>query len=289
MSIPLTDFQTHLRAAQMMLKVHHILATPNGPVLQDVIMGEIRALLMADDNEDILLIKSDIFLGAIRDLAGIQASDLRRESLNMLLRQAIVAACSAMDVYYPALLRTHLPTVIAIKQRNTWPPDKQAAGFLRDLRLKPEQVLRIMYEPEPVRVFSELLFEQIKDQTLSNLNGVIATLQLLGIEEPQKMLSEHLQMRTDLMNNQFEKLVSRRNDIVHRADRSKQNPSGPMQAITFAAADNYVNFASSIVHASDALVESQIQLLTNPESVPSEMEIQSVSEQASLQAEPIDG
>lgn len=265
MTAPLTDFTTHFRAAQMMLKVHHILGTPEGPRNQDPLIDPLRALVMASDDEELLLIKSDIFLGLVRDLAGVQVSDLKRDSLNMLLRQAIVAACSAMDVYFPSLLRTHLPAVIEIKQRNAWPPEKQSAGFLRDLRLKPEQVLRIMYDAEPVRVFSELLFEQIKDQTLSNLNGVVATLQLLGVEDPQKKLSDHLQVKADLLNAQFEKLVSRRNDIVHRADRSKQNPSGPMQAITYAAAENFVNFAGSIVQASDALVEQQIARLTNPE------------------------
>jgi hypothetical protein len=265
MSTPLTDFQTQMRAAQTLLKVHHILETPNGPVRVDEHMDEIRTLLMAAADEEILLIKSEIFLGAIRDLAGIQASDLRRESLNMLLRQAIVAACSAMDVYYPALLRTHLPTVITIKQRNAWPPEKKAAGFIKDLLLKPEQVLRIMYDPEPVRVFSELLFEQIKDQTLSNLNGVLASLQLLGLEDPVKQLSDHLQMKPDLIASQFDKLVGRRNDIVHRADRSKHYPDGPMQAINYAAAESFVNFAGSIVQASDALVEAQLTLLNLPD------------------------
>jgi hypothetical protein len=182
----------------------------------------------------------------------------------MLLRQAVVAACSAVDVYYPALLRQHLTQVIKVKERNFLPGDGITKDFLKDFRLKLEDSLRLISDAEPSRVLGDLFVEHIKNKTLSNSQGVIVSLQILGVEEVWNKLAAQIGQPKEALIKQFDALVSRRNDIVHRGDRSSKDPIGPAQSIGYAWADSHIHAARSVVQASDELVQAQMLALTPP-------------------------
>jgi len=188
----------------------------------------------------------------------VRPAIFKRDNLSMLLRQAVVAACTALDVYLPALLKTHLPLMIQVKQRNFIPTDKTVKDFLRGFRLGLEDILRVINDPSPEAVLGEMFVAQLKNRTLSNSQGVMVSLLFLGVEDPWDRIAERLGQTKDSLIRQFDGLVSRRNDIIHRGDRNSRNPDGSLQDIQFSWTDNHIRVARSVVFASDELVQEQV-------------------------------
>src|SRR6266511_1605371 len=112
MPTPLTDFEHHFRSAETLLKVYRLLDSQDGPQTQHEIMQNVRDLLMARQDEELILLVNELFFGVVRESADMRPAAFRTDSLRMLLRQSVVAACTALAVYFPALLRTHLAQVI---------------------------------------------------------------------------------------------------------------------------------------------------------------------------------
>jgi hypothetical protein len=264
MPTPFADFENNFRSAETLLKVYRLLDTPDGPQTQHAMMQHVRELLMARDDEEIILLVNELFMGAVRENADVRPAVFKRDSLSMLLRQSVVAACSAIDVYYPALLKEHLPQVIAVKQRNFIPTDKSTRDFLRDFSLSLEQSLRLLSDPKPESILSDFLVEALKRKTLSNRQGVSFALQILGIDEPWHRIADRLGQPKEALAGQFEALVSRRNDIVHRGDRSPKDPNGQIQAIVYSWTESHVRAVRSIVLASKELAEEQMAALATP-------------------------
>lgn len=261
MATPLVDFETNFRSAETLLKVYRLLETPTGPQTQHTLMRRVRDLLMANEEEELVLLINELFLGVVRENADVRHTVFKRENLALLLRQAIVAACSAIDVYYPALLRTNLPTVIRVKQRNFVPNDKNTRDFLREFSLSMDECLRLITDPEPAQVLGEYFFEYVKRRNFSTSQGVAVSLQFLGVDDGWNKIAARLGTTKDALSKQFDSLVNRRNDIVHRGDRSSKDPTGNIQEIGFAWASSHVQTACNVVRASDELVREAMHSL----------------------------
>ena len=264
MPTPKTDFENNFRTAETLLKVYRLLEFPDGPQTQHSLMQRIREMLMTDEDEELILLINELFLGVIRQNADVRPAVFKRENLSMLLRQAVVAACSALDVYYPALLKAHLPLMIQIKQRNFIPTDKTVRDFMRNFNLKLEDVLRVINDPSPESILGTMFVDYLKGKTLSNSQGVMVSLLFLGIENPWDRIAERLGQSKDSLMKQFDSFVSRRNEIVHQGDRDPRDPNGELQGIQFSWAEHHIRVIGSVVFASDELVEEQLRLLGQP-------------------------
>ena len=257
---PLTDFENNFRSAETLLKVYRLLESPDGPQTKHNLMQSIREMLMASDDEELILLVNELFLGVVRENADMRPAVFKRESLSMLMRQAIVASCTALDVYLPSLLKTHLPLMIQVKQRNFIPTEKTVKDFLRGFQLGMEEILRVINDPIPEVVLGEMLGDYLKEETLSNSQGVMVSLLFLGVEEPWDRIANQLGQSKDSLIKQFDGLVARRNDIVHHGDRDTRNPDGPLQDIQFSWTDHHVRVVHSVVFACDELVQEQVRL-----------------------------
>src|SRR5215216_3432047 len=115
---PITVFESHFKAAQVMLKVYRLLDSEVSRSDKDSFIPKLREMMSCETDEPLVLLLNDLFLGAVRERADLSPSFFGRPNLSLLLRQAVVSSCTAMDVFFPALLEMHLPTVIQVRQRN---------------------------------------------------------------------------------------------------------------------------------------------------------------------------
>ena len=67
-------------------------------------------------------------------------------------------------------------------------------------------------------------------------------------------LNRNREELTKTLNN----TIKRRNDIVHRADRSRADPSGDAQVITFAWTQHAVDIINHVCLALDELVAARV-------------------------------
>src|SRR5439155_25216176 len=117
-------------------------------------------------------------------------------------------------------------------------------------------------------VLARKVLDYCRDQTLSNVQGISATLLLLGIQSPWKLISERAGVPETALRTQIQTLVKRRNDITHRGDRPVGQPEAPPQPIDLTWASSHVNAVHSVVSASHELAREAIAHLVPAELVP---------------------
>src|SRR6266567_2511295 len=104
---PRQAFEDNIRPADLLLRMYRLLEC-EAIQTDGELVNELRVTINAHADEELMLIYNEIFLGLVRERANMPVHALKRSALNNLLRQSIVAACTALDTYLPALLRSNL-------------------------------------------------------------------------------------------------------------------------------------------------------------------------------------
>ena len=125
---PRQIFEDNIRPAELLLKVYRLLEHDK-PTTEGEVVQALRDVVQASDDEGLIVIYNEIFLGLIRERAQIAPTAIRRSALCNLLRQSVVIACTAMETYLPVLLRTQLPKVIESRGREFVPKFMPAGGI----------------------------------------------------------------------------------------------------------------------------------------------------------------
>jgi len=260
---PIQQFEDNIRPAQLMLHVFRLLDCQDDIVTEGTVVDRLREIVEATSTEDLMVVQNEIFLGLVREGADLAPATLKSRTLNHLLRQAIVASCTALDAFLPSLLRLHLPQVIETKKGDFLPDDKEVLDYLSDLKFGLPDVLRLMDDEGAFLFISNKIIGLSTFRYLSNPKGVHVVGRLLGIEEPWPAIAAQLQRPdTSDLKNHLQKTVQRRSDIVHRADRSRKDLDGDQQPIGYAQASQGVDTIKHVCHALNELVEAKLQDLT---------------------------
>ncbi|MBN1136915.1 MAG: hypothetical protein JXM73_10030 [Anaerolineae bacterium] len=259
---PRQTFEDNMRPAGLLLHVYRLLDANDEIVADGELMDSLRQVVQAPADEDLMLIVHELFLGLVRERAQIPRPALRRASLSNLLRQAIVASCTALETYLIALLRANMPVMIRARGRGFVPRGDEAfQAYFQDLQFTLDDTLRLLEDPNAAEYISGKILGLANFKYLSSRMGVHVTGALLGLSRPWDQIAERLSRdKKDLMKT-MEETVRRRNDIVHRADRAQDDPGGEMQPISFAWTQQAVDTIKHICIALDELVGIQIAQL----------------------------
>jgi predicted house-cleaning noncanonical NTP pyrophosphatase (MazG superfamily) len=259
---PIQAFEDNIRPAQLMLQVYRLLDCGDDIKTEGHFLDRLRELVSASATEDLMLVQNEIFLGLVRERSQIPRSALKSATLSHLLRQAIVASCTALDAYLPAILRLNLPEIIRRKGR-AFALDEATKEYWRDLQFSLDEVLRLRGEDEDAAALfiANRLVALASFKYLSSKPGVHVAGTLLGLAKPWDQIAAHLGREKKELTAVLEATVNRRNDIVHRADRDKGHPEGEPQAITFAQASQGADTIKHVCLAFDELVEGGLREL----------------------------
>jgi hypothetical protein len=250
---PISRFRDNMRPAGLLLHVFQLLECGDEVLTEGELLEQLRELVAAPTAEDLMVLRNEIFLGLVREGANLPRANLRTASLTHLLRQAIVASCTALDAFLPAMLRTHMPLVIQAKGRRFWPDDEQLQDYFSELTFTVPDVLRLLEAPKEAPLYlSNRIVGEAKFKYLSNKKGIHVVGALLGLDRPWHLIGEHLGREQKALIEVVEETVGRRNDIVHRADRGLSDPDGDQRPITYIQAKQGVD---TIEHVSEALHE----------------------------------
>jgi len=207
------------------------------------------------------VISNGIFLGLIREVAEVPPSAIKRTALCNLLRQAVVTASTALETYLPILLRENLPEVIRIRGRDFVPKkDEEIKNQFKNLTFALDEVVRLLIDPDPLFVANKMI-SSLNFSYLSGKRGIHVTGALLALDNPWGLIANQLGRDENEIKKTLDATVKRRNDIVHRADRSQDDPAGPAQEIGFPWAKQAVETIRVVCLALDDLVTSRIKEL----------------------------
>jgi len=207
----------------------------------------------------LMLICNELFLGLVRERAHLPRSTLRQATLCHLLRQAVVASCTALETYLPALLRANLPLMIRVRGRDFVPHgDQTLQTYFADLTFSLDETLRLLDDENAPEYISNKILHLTEFSYLGTRKGVHVVGALLGLAKPWDEIAGHLERDKRELMKTLDDTVRRRNDIVHRADRPQTDPGGEAQIITFAWTQQAVDTISHICLALDELVTARM-------------------------------
>jgi len=256
---PRQTFEDNMRPAFLLLRVYRLLDSNDNILTEGELLDALREIVRASTDEDLMLIYNEIFVGLVRERAQLPRSTLRQATLCHLLRQAVVASCTALETYLPALLRANLPVMIRARGRDFVPRgDQTFQEYFADLQFSLDETLRLLGDENAPEYISNKILGLANFKYLSSRRGIHVVGALLGLSKPWDRIAGHLNRdRRELMNT-LEDTVRRRNDIVHRADRSQSDPGGEAQDITFAWTQQAVDTINHICLALDELVAGRV-------------------------------
>ena len=253
MTNPRQVFEENIRPAELLLRVYRLLECDTIHTEGDMVAA-LRSLVQAAPDEDLMLVYNAIFLGLVRENAPMRRADLKRSALDNLLRQAVVAACTGLDTFLPALLRANLPTVLEGRGRAFIPNDRQLIEGFKGLTFDFGEVLRILVEPDATLFIANKLERFVSFSYLSSTRGVRTVGLLLALDNPWELIATKLGRKSGDLETIIKRSADRRNDIVHRADRSQDDPTGAVQNIGLAWAEQAVDTVKHVCLALDELV-----------------------------------
>jgi hypothetical protein len=253
-------FEDNIRPADLLLKVFRLLEH-DAVNTEAGLLKSLRQLVGADSGEELIVIYNQIFLGLIRERADIPASSIKMSALSNLLRLSVVTASTALETYLPILLRANLPEVIGLRGRDFVPRDDEAFKTqFKDLKFNLDEAMRILVSPDPLFVANKMI-SSLDFSYLSGTRGVHIAGVLLALDNPWRQISQQLGRDENELKKVLNATLKRRNDIVHRADRSQDDPAGTAQEIGFPWAKQAVETIRVVCLALDDLVSNRIKEL----------------------------
>jgi hypothetical protein len=258
---PIQAFEDNLRPARLMLDVYRLLDCGDEILTDGDFVNRLRDLVKATASEDLMIVQNELFLGLVRERAGLAKSALKRASLAHLLRQAMVASCTALETYLPGLLRVRLPDVIGLKGRDFLPQDDAVRKYCQELVFRADEVVRLIADEEAPVYISNKLLGLATFKYLAGHTGIHVVGALLGLGKPWESIAVHLGREKKELMSIIDSTVKRRNDIVHRADRAQTSPEGEQRSITFAQAKQGVETIGVVCFALEELLDARLKEL----------------------------
>lgn len=256
---PKQTFADNMLPAQLLLQVYQLLDNQDHIITDGEMVNALRSVIKASRQEYLMVIYNELFLGLVRERARVAPGALRMAALAHLLRQALVASVTAYETYLPALLRTNLPFAIQARGRDFVPRnDKVVRGFFTGITFGLDEALRLMTEESAVQIVAEKLSGYIEFKYLSKDEGIHVAGALLGIANPWVEIAAKLRRNEDELRTVMKATFSRRNDIMHRADRRQDDPGGEVQDISYSWTRHSVDTIEHICLALDELVSVYI-------------------------------
>lgn len=270
---PRDIFEAHYRSGDVLLRVYRLLESEEGPKRDDVVLPKLRRLMSFSEDEEVILLMNQLFMGVVRERAEMTLSFFRKENLDLLLRQSVVAACSALDVFLPTLLEHYLPTVVQIRQRNFVPFDGDSKAFFGKFSLRLEDIWPLAEEPSADgrwAIIARRVLDYYKGETTSNERGIGVTMSLLGVDKPWERIATQAGEREQMLREKIRTVVNRRNSIIHRADRPISDLHGQPSPIDYVWTQNHVGAIKTVALACYELARERVRELSAEAPAPEE-------------------
>src|ERR1035437_1079711 len=254
---PKQVFEDSFRMAELLIHVYRLIEN-DGLKTEGQMVTSLRELLQCEKDEQLQLIVNAIFLGCIRESANVPAIHLKPQSLQNLLRQAVVSGCTAYETYLTTLLQSNIFTVIEVKQHQFFPEDKDVKEYFKGLSLTIGDSFRLLNDSERSVFLGQKIVSYIQAKNVGSVNGLSTIGLLLGLQNPWSQLATHLQRDTDQVKKMIGDALKRRNRIVHDSDRSLEGDGVAKQPIAPAWTQQAVDTIKHVCLGFDELVTARM-------------------------------
>lgn len=252
---PIEVFNQNFKNAEALLSLHNLLLDKNNGRDPDDFQKIVCQHFSIPEDEETIVIINEMLLALIREHADLKRGFFTQKNLNLLLRQAVVATCSAMDVYFNDILKDNIMKIF--KNKGRYSPKK-----LLKIEMTLYEYLSLKSYADPEERLKEIILSKFDKITFGNVNGITETIEeYLGIKEYWKRVSERLDKRQQVIKDEIGAIVKRRNDIIHRGDRKKNitEIDPDIQEMNYDWAYSHIHSVKSLVLATDAILSDEMR------------------------------
>lgn len=132
--------------------------------------------------------------------------------LDFLLRQAVVVSCGALESFVWDILRENALTVIKAKGR-------KADDSLKKITISLDDYLSLEGYGDPDERLRQIILKRFERGTLYDIEKVEEIMTILNVRSFWKDVATHTGIGEEGIKDHLRDLITRRNHIVHRADR----------------------------------------------------------------------
>jgi len=256
--LPREVFQDSFRIAELLLHLYRLLEN-TGLETKGKTVDHLREVLGAAPDEQLQLVLNTVFLGCIREGAGVPTASLNPQSLSNLLRQAVVSACTAYEAYLSSLLAHHIFTVIEVKQHEFFPNDAEVSKYFEDLSFYIGEAFRLLSKEERAVFLGTKIITFVQKKNVGSVAGLKTVGLLLGLDEPWNQVGQQLNREVKEVRRPVADCIERRNAIVHKADRKLEDQTMEKQPIGYAWTRQAVDTIGHVCLALDELVAERMK------------------------------
>ncbi len=257
MMTPRQVFEDSFRMAELLMHVYRLLENEGLKTDGDLVVS-LRGVLACEPEEQMQLIVNTVFLGCIRENANVPGAHLKPQSLQNLLRQAVVSGCTAYETYLTAVLQKNIFSVIELKQHDFFPEAKDVNDYFSGLSLSIKDSFRLLNNSERSVFLGQKIVSYVQSKNVGSVNGLATIGLLLGLDNPWLQLGGHLQRDTEQVKKMVGEALKRRNMIVHKSDRLLEGDNLEKQPIAFAWTQQAVDTIKHVCLGFDELVSARM-------------------------------
>lgn len=193
--------------------------------------------------------------------APIPQSLLVTDGINFLLRQAVVVACTALESFVWDALRENVLTIVRARKRG-------ADRSLRELTLTLDDFLSLEgYADQDLRL-KQIILKNFERGMLYDASSIERIATILTVKNYWPQVARTCGTAEGDIKEQVKELITRRNQIAHRADRPNDEADPPedqdghgLRAISYAWTNTRVATAKNVVSASSEIFASTLKAL----------------------------
>lgn len=247
---PLTAFTHNIQAAEEMVRLYELLAGKNVRKIRRERAISLRKVLRWRKVEQIDRSENQYLYIVIREAASVSRTYFDSKELEFLLRQAVVAACSAMDCYFFEKIEEKIWTVFSKKEAKS-PAELLRVPITMADYLEAQKYKRKGWALKPAMLSS------VRFGSFQSPDSIKEKLQLLGVKDFWPQVARELGMRPGDLRERVKKFVDRRNKIVHKGDR----PGNKHQPIDLRWVKSRTQLLDRVVNTADQVIDRQVASL----------------------------
>lgn len=197
--------------------------------------------------------------------APIPPSLLVEDGINFLLRQAVVVGCTALESFFWDVLRENVLTIVRARKRG-------ADESLKKLTFSLDDYLSLESYDNPDVRLQQIILKNFERGTLYDASSIEKIANILTVKDFWSKVASKTGNPGNETKRHLNEIITRRNQIAHRADRPDENANSPeeqdghgLRAINYAWTNTRVATAKNVVSAASEIftltlnqLESQI-------------------------------
>ena len=258
---PIEIFDSGRERAEQILKLHELLCNRRQSGTRQDWAKKFKRMMHWPMSEAIHRVDGKQAIVVLHGGAALKPADFREDTLGELLREALVGIVSALDRYCHDLIVSRIVAELGRSEkkinrelRQLSIPILSVKAAIRHAALRRGKGGRV--RTRPMNIVRHAVQDVLYQQSFQGADDIVRGLRMVGIENLWNDCGNQMQCRPHEIIRTLNRIVDRRNEIVHEGDlkRTKRGGKLTLHAISRSQVQQDVNWVSSLVRSIESVV-----------------------------------